>query len=45
MELLRIHHWDFEMHIECTKFDGIWNKAKRNVGEDNQTSTYTWNLY
>lgn len=42
MELLKIQHQDFEMYIECTKFDGIWEKAKRNVGEENLTSTYTW---
>lgn len=42
MELLKIQHQDFEMFIECTKFDGIWEKAKRNVGEENLTSTYTW---
>lgn len=32
MELLRIKHHDFVMTIECTKFDAIWDKAKRNVG-------------
>lgn len=42
MELLKIRHQDFDMYIECTKFDGIWEKAKRNVGEGNLTSTYTW---
>lgn len=42
MELLKIKHHDFDMFIECAKFDGIWEKAKRNVGEDNLTSTYTW---
>ena len=30
------------MYVECTKFDGIWNKAKRNVGEGNLLSAYTW---
>lgn len=30
------------MSIECSKFDAIWNKAVRNVGEDNLTSTYSW---
>ena len=30
------------MYVECTKFEGIWNKAKSNVGEDNLLSTYTW---
>lgn len=42
MELLKIEHRDFDMTIECTKFDGIWRKAKRNVGEENLTTTYTW---
>lgn len=30
------------MYIECTKFEGIWNKAKGNMGEENLLSTYTW---
>lgn len=30
------------MIVECTKFDGIWNKAKSNVGEDKLHSTYSW---
>lgn len=42
MELLTIEHKDFTMIVECTKFDGIWNKAKRNVGEDKPYSTYSW---
>ena len=42
MELLTIEHKDFTMIVECTKFDGIWNKAKRNVGEDKLYSTYFW---
>lgn len=42
MELLTIQHQDFTMTIECSKFDGIWNKAVNNVGEDNLTSTYSW---
>lgn len=42
MELLRIRHHDFVMTIECTKFDAIWDKAKRNVGEDKLSSTYSW---
>lgn len=32
----------FTMIVECTKFDGIWNKAKSNVGEDKLYSTYSW---
>lgn len=42
MDLLTIQHQDFTMYVECTKFDGIWNKAKRNVGEENLQSAYTW---
>lgn len=42
MELLTIKHKDFTMIVECTKFDGIWNKAKSNVGEDKLYSTYSW---
>lgn len=42
MELLTIKHQDFTMSIECSKFYAIWDKAVRNVGEDNLTSTYSW---
>ena len=42
MELLTIRHQDFEMIIECTKFDDIWRKAKSNVGEEGLYSTYSW---
>lgn len=42
MELLTIEHEDFTMIVECTKFDGIWDKAKSNVGEDKLYSTYSW---
>lgn len=42
MELLTIGHKDFTMIVECTKFDGIWNKAKSNMGEDKLYSTYSW---
>ena len=30
------------MSIECGKFDAIWDKAVRNVGAGNLTSTYSW---
>jgi hypothetical protein len=30
------------MTIECGKFDAIWAKAKRNVGEQGLFSTYSW---
>lgn len=42
MELLTIKHQDFEMIVECTKFDDIWRKAKSNVGEEGLHSTYSW---
>ena len=42
MELLTITHNDFVLTVECSKFDGIWEKARRNVGEANLTSNYTW---
>ncbi len=42
MELLTIEHQDFTMSIECGKFDAIWDKAVRNVGAVNLTSTYSW---
>lgn len=42
MELLTVRHQDFTMYVECTKFDGIWHKAKSNVGEEHLLSTYTW---
>lgn len=42
MELLTITHKDFIMSIECSKFDAIWQKAMRNVKEENLTSTYSW---
>ena len=42
MELLTIRHQDFEMIVECTKFDDIWRKTKSNVGEEGLHSTYSW---
>lgn len=42
MELLTIQHEDFTMYVECSKYEGIWGKAVRNVGEDNLLTTYTW---
>lgn len=42
MELLTIEHQDFTMSIECSKFNAIWDKAVRNVGAENLTSTYSW---
>ncbi len=42
MELLTIQHQDFLLNIECTKFNEIWGKAKRNIGEEKLFSTYSW---
>ena len=42
MELLTIRHKDFELSIECTKFDVTWEKAKNNVGEKALLSSYFW---
>ena len=42
MELLTINHHDFTMSIECGKFDAIWNKAKKNIGEQGLLSDYSW---
>lgn len=41
MELLTIRHQDFVMSVECSKFNAIWDKAVRNVGKENLTSTYS----
>ena len=42
MELLTIRHKDFELSIECTKFDVTWEKAKNNVSEEALLSSYSW---
>lgn len=42
MDLLTIKHQDFTLSIECSKFGAIWDKAKKNIGEENLTSTYSW---
>ena len=42
MELLTIRHRDFELSIECTKFDVTWEKAKNNVDEEALQSSYSW---
>lgn len=42
MELLTIRHKDFELSIECTKFDVTWEKAKNNIGEEALLSSYSW---
>ena len=42
MELLTIRHKDFDLSIECAKFDVTWEKAKNNVGEEALQSSYSW---
>ena len=42
MELLTITHTDFTMTIECAKFNAIWEKAMRNIGEQKLLSRYAW---
>ena len=42
MELLTIEHDDFTLIVECPKFDCIWNKASRNIGEENLLTSYSW---
>ena len=42
MELLTIHHEDFTLYVECSKYEAIWGKAVRNVGSENLLTTYTW---
>ena len=42
MELLTIRHKDFDLSIECTKFDATWEKARNNVGEEALLSSYSW---
>lgn len=42
MELLTIQHEDFELSIECAKFETVWEKARNNVGEEALMSTYSW---
>ncbi len=42
MELLTIRHEDFELTVECAKFDRIWSQARRNVGKEGLRSSYSW---
>lgn len=42
MELLTLKHEDFTMIVECTRFDVVWNKARKNVGEERLLSRYSW---
>ena len=42
MDILTIRPSDFTLSIECPNYEGIWDKAVRNVGKENLTSTYSW---
>lgn len=42
MELLTIKHKDFDLFIECEKYDAIYGKAKRNIQEESLSSRYSW---
>lgn len=42
MDILTIRHKDFTLSIECSKWEGVLDKAVRNIGVDNLTSTYSW---
>ena len=42
MELLTILHRDFVLSVECSRFGTVWDRARRNVGEERLYSTYTW---
>lgn len=42
MELLTIRHKDFELSIECAKFDAVRETAIRNIGEEAVLSAYSW---
>lgn len=42
MILLQIKHLDFELFIECSKYEKVWNNAMRNIEKDSLSSIYTW---
>lgn len=42
MDLLTLIHEDFELTVSCDKFEGIYGKARRNIGDEHLTSTYSW---
>ena len=42
MDLLTIQHQDFSLTIECSRFQEIWDKAKRNIGAEGLLSNYYW---
>ena len=42
MELLTIHHEDFDLSIECPKFDAVRETARENIGEEGVWSAYSW---
>ena len=42
MELLTIRHKDFELSIECSKFNAVRETAVNNIGEEGVWSAYSW---
>lgn len=42
MELLTIRHKDFELSIECPKFNARWATAQNNIGAAALMSAYSW---
>jgi len=42
MRLLTIKHTDFTIHVENSRFDYIFGKAKRNIGEVGLKTFYHW---
>ncbi len=44
MDLLKITHVDFTLYVDCTKYEAIWGKAVRNIGneDDSLKSLYSW---
>lgn len=42
MDLLTLIHEDFELNIGCDKFEGVYGKARRNIGDEHLISTYSW---
>lgn len=44
MDLLKITHIDFTLYVDCSKYEAIWGKAVRNIGNENDSlkSLYSW---
>ena len=42
MVLLQLKHRDFELFVECSKYEKVWDIAMRNNGKENLSSIYTW---